>query len=135
MWSVILTLTVAWLLTEFNKLLISYGFHTHITVYNSLWNLHRMVKKNNNTEWQDCRGKDLFMREERCEWPDGGCGNSNTHSLQLWWQKRFSECTTCRTFKQMGYNSWRPHWVPLLSEESKATVGTCSAKQENIVKS
>lgn len=40
-----------------------------------------------------------------------GYGNSNSLFLQMWWQKSISQCTTCRTLNQIGYSSWRPHWV------------------------
>ncbi len=33
-------------------------------------------------------------------------------------QNTISERTTCRTLKQMGYSSRRPHWVPLLSDNN-----------------
>ncbi len=33
-------------------------------------------------------------------------------------QNTFSERTTCRTLKQMGYSSRRPHRVPLLSAKN-----------------
>ncbi len=34
-------------------------------------------------------------------------------------QNTVSECTTCRTLKQMGYSSRRPHRVPLLSAKNR----------------
>ncbi len=34
-------------------------------------------------------------------------------------QNTISERTTRRTLKQMGYSSWRPHWVPLLSAKNR----------------
>ncbi len=34
-------------------------------------------------------------------------------------QNTISECTTCRTMKQMGYSSRRPHRVPLLSAKNR----------------
>ncbi len=34
-------------------------------------------------------------------------------------QNIISEPTTCRTLKQMGYSSRRPHWVPLLSAKNR----------------
>ncbi len=34
-------------------------------------------------------------------------------------QNTISECTTCRTLKQMRYSSRRPHRVPLLSEQNR----------------
>ncbi len=34
-------------------------------------------------------------------------------------QNTISECTTCRTLKQMVYSSRRPHQVPLLSAENR----------------
>ncbi len=46
-------------------------------------------------------------------------------------QNTISECTTCRTLKQMGYSSWRPHRVPLLSSKNRkmeATIRTGSPK-------
>ncbi len=34
-------------------------------------------------------------------------------------QNTISECTTCRTLKQMSYSSRRPHRVPLLSAKNR----------------
>ncbi len=34
-------------------------------------------------------------------------------------QNTISECTICRTLKQIGYSSRRPQWVPLLSAKNR----------------
>ncbi len=80
-------------------------------------------RKRENIQWQQCvDGNALLMSEENGQtgkrWLKGN-SNSVTTRYNQGMQNTFSERTTCRTLKQMGYSSRRPHRVPLLSAKNR----------------
>ncbi len=81
-----------------------------------------MVRKRENIQWAAVVWTKLPCWCQRPEengyrWWKGN-SNSNNHSLQPRYAECISERTTLRTLNQMGYNSRRPHRVPLLSAKN-----------------
>ncbi len=79
-------------------------------------------KEKISSEWQLCGRKCLVdvRGERRLVWDDRKETETQitTHYHQGM-QNTISEHTTCRTLKQMGYNSRRPHRMPLLSAKNR----------------
>ncbi len=97
---------------------------TEIFTHNRLLGLQRMVQKRENIQWaavvwtkMPCwcqRRMGRLVRDNR-----KATVTQITIRYSQGIQNTISERTTCRTLKQMGYSSRRPHRVPLLSAKNR----------------
>ncbi len=95
------------LIWEFQKLLIYWDFHAQP----SLGFTENGSKKRKYPVSCSCVDENALLRLEE----------NGTDCLEIieGLQNTISEHTTCRTLKQMGYSSRRPHRVPLLSDKNR----------------
>ncbi len=101
----------------FQKLLIYWDLHTQP----SLGFTENDPKKRKYPVSGSCVDENAsLMSEVRGEWADRKATVTQiTTRYNQGMQNTISECTTCRTLKQMDYSSRRPHRVPLLSAKNR----------------